>query len=63
MERADGEAVPKKVGTSTLTGVSETALQTLNGRAAQARHPHPIIDDAMAVQLADSIAYDFDKFG
>jgi O-methyltransferase involved in polyketide biosynthesis len=63
VEHADDEKVPKRVGISTLTGVSETALLTLNGRATQARHPHPIIDDAMAVQLADSIAYDFDKFG
>ncbi|MCG7610959.1 class I SAM-dependent methyltransferase [Mycobacterium sp. CnD-18-1] len=46
-----------------LTGVSETALLTLNGRAHQARHPHAIIDDPMAVELADSIAFDFDKFG
>ncbi|MGY1988916.1 class I SAM-dependent methyltransferase [Mycolicibacterium fortuitum] len=63
MEHADDETVPKKAEASALTGISETALLTLNGRATQARHPHPIIDDAMAVQLADSIAYDFAKFG
>lgn len=63
MEHADGEKVPETAAASALTGVSETALLTLNGRATQARHPHPIIDDAMAVQLADSIAYDFAKFG
>ncbi|WP_082940048.1 class I SAM-dependent methyltransferase [Mycolicibacterium peregrinum] len=63
MEHADDEKVPKKAEASALTGVSETALLTLNGRATQARHPRPIIDDAMAVQLADSIAYDFAKFG
>lgn len=63
VEHADGEKVSKKAGASALTGVSETALLTLNGRATQARHPHPIIGDAMAVQLADSLAYDFAKFG
>lgn len=63
MEHADGEKVPETAAASALTGVSETALLTLNGRATQARRPHPIIDDAMAVQLADSIAYDFAKFG
>jgi len=48
---------------SLLTGVSETALLTLNGRAYQARHPDAIIDDPMAIQLADAIDCDFDKFG
>ncbi len=46
-----------------LTGVSETALLTLNGRAHQARHPDAIIDDPMAIRLADAIDGDFDKFG
>ncbi|BBW99449.1 methyltransferase [Mycolicibacterium moriokaense] len=46
-----------------LSGVSETALLTLNGRAHQARHPQPIIDDPMAIRLVDSIDFDFDKFG
>ena len=46
-----------------LTGVSETALMTLNGRAHQARRPGAIIDDPMAIRLADAIDYDFDKFG
>ncbi len=48
---------------SMLTGVSETALLTLNGRAFQARHPQAIIEDPMAIRLADSIDFDFDKFG
>lgn len=48
---------------SALTGVSETALLTLNGRAHQARHPDAIIDDAMAIALVDAIDFDFDKFG
>ena len=47
----------------TLTGVSETALLTLNARAREARRPDRIIDDPMAVQLADSIDFDFAKFG
>ena len=46
-----------------LTGVSETALLTLYGRAHQAAHPDPIIDDPMAVQLVGSIDFDFEKFG
>lgn len=46
-----------------LTGVAETALMTLNGRAHQARRPDAIIDDPMAIRLAEAIDYDFDKFG
>lgn len=46
-----------------LTGISETALLTLNGRAHQARHPNAIIDDPMAIRLVDAIDFDFDKFG
>lgn len=52
-----------RVDAGALTGVSETALLTLNGRAHQARHPQAIIDDPLAVELADSIDFDFDKFG
>src|SRR5690348_1852202 len=47
----------------TLTGVSETALLTLKGRAAEARRRDPVIDDPMAVALADAIDFDFAKFG
>lgn len=47
----------------TLTGVSETALLTLNARATEARRPDRIINDPMAVRLADSIDFDFAKFG
>jgi O-methyltransferase involved in polyketide biosynthesis len=47
----------------TLSGVSETALLTLNARAREARRPDPIIDDPMAVALVDSIDFDFAKFG
>src|SRR6478672_13948020 len=52
-----------KSDATALTGVSETALMTLNGRAHQARRQDAIIDDPMAIQLADAIDYDFDKFG
>jgi O-methyltransferase involved in polyketide biosynthesis len=46
-----------------LVGVSETALLTLNARASEARRPDAIIDDPMAITLADSIDFDFAKFG
>ncbi len=46
-----------------LTGVSETALLTLQVRAQEARRPDSIIDDPMAVQLVDAIEFDFAKFG
>jgi len=56
-------AANDKTDASILTGVSETALLTLNGRAHQARRPDAIIDDPMAIRLADAIDCDFDKFG
>jgi O-methyltransferase involved in polyketide biosynthesis len=46
-----------------LVGVSETALLTLNARACEARRPDAVIDDPMAITLADSIDFDFAKFG
>jgi O-methyltransferase involved in polyketide biosynthesis len=46
-----------------LTGVSETALLTLQVRAHEARRPDAIIDDPMATQLVDAIEFDFAKFG
>ncbi len=46
-----------------LTGVSETALLTLQVRAQEARRPDSIIDDPIAIQLVDAIAFDFAKFG
>lgn len=52
-----------KTDASNLTGVSETALLTLNARAHQARHPKAVIDDPMAIHLVDAIDVDFDKFG
>ncbi|WP_156688798.1 class I SAM-dependent methyltransferase [Mycobacterium sp. Marseille-P9652] len=51
------------VDASQLTGVSETALLTLYGRAHQAGHADPIIDDPMAIHLVDAIDFDFEKFG
>ncbi|CAJ1495133.1 class I SAM-dependent methyltransferase [[Mycobacterium] kokjensenii] len=47
----------------TLTGVSETALLTLNARAVEARRSDGILEDPLAITLADSIDYDFSKFG
>jgi O-methyltransferase involved in polyketide biosynthesis len=52
-----------RVDTRLLTGVSETALMTLYGRAYQAGHRDPIIDDPMAIKLVESIDFDFKKFG
>ncbi|OBF53116.1 methyltransferase [Mycobacterium sp. 852002-53434_SCH5985345] len=53
----------QKVDATLLTGVSETALLTLYGRAYQAGRPDPIIDDPMAVRLVESFDFDFEKFG
>jgi O-methyltransferase involved in polyketide biosynthesis len=58
-----GDTEDRKAGGVALSGVSETALLTLNGRAYQARHPNAIIDDPMAIRLVDAIDFDFDKFG
>jgi O-methyltransferase involved in polyketide biosynthesis len=52
-----------KADGTVLTGVSETALLTLQVRAHEARRPDSIIDDPMAIQLVDSIDFDFAKFG
>jgi O-methyltransferase involved in polyketide biosynthesis len=52
-----------KADGTVLTGVSETALMTLQVRASEARRPDSIIDDPTAILLADSIDYDFAKFG
>jgi O-methyltransferase involved in polyketide biosynthesis len=46
-----------------LTGVSETALLTLQVRAHEARRSDSIIEDPMAIHLVDSIEFDFAKFG
>ena len=53
---------PEKVD-AVLTGVSETALLTLQVRANEARRPDSIIDDPRAIELVDAIEFDFAKFG
>jgi O-methyltransferase involved in polyketide biosynthesis len=52
-----------KVDGTVLTGVSETALLTLQVRANEARRPDSIIDDPMAIRLVDSIDFEWAKFG
>ncbi len=52
-----------KADGAVLTGVSETALLTLQVRANEARRPDAIIDDPMAIQLADAIDFEWAKFG
>lgn len=52
-----------RIEAAALTGVSETALMTLNGRAHQAGLPDAIISDPMAIKLRNSIDVDYDKFG
>jgi O-methyltransferase involved in polyketide biosynthesis len=54
---------PESKVDAVLSGVSETALLTLQVRASEARRPDAIIDDPMAVTLVDKIDYDFAKFG
>lgn len=63
MSDAQDWTADSKAGDIALTGVSETGLLTLNGRAHQARQPNAIIDDPMAIRLVDAIDFDFDKFG
>ncbi|MFI5510693.1 class I SAM-dependent methyltransferase [Mycobacterium sp. NPDC051804] len=52
-----------KADGAVLTGVSETALLTLQVRANEARRPDSLIDDPMAIRLVDSIDFDWAKFG
>lgn len=53
----------KRVDANQLSGVSETALATLNSRAYQAGLPDPLIHDPVAAKLVDAIDFDFGKFG
>jgi len=57
----------RQAGSAALSGVSETALMTLNGRAQQAGLPDAIIDDPMAIRLRDAFTttygVDYTKFG
>lgn len=57
------EPAHEKIDAALLTGASETALLTLNGRAYQAGLADAIIDDPMAIKLVASIDFDFAKFG
>ncbi len=57
------QRIKGKVDGRPLTGVSETALLTLYGRAHHAGRPNPIINDPMAIKLVESIDFDFEKFG
>ena len=52
-----------RVNARDLSGVSETALLTLNGRAHQASLPDAILHDPMAIKLRDCFDVDFDRFG
>jgi O-methyltransferase involved in polyketide biosynthesis len=52
-----------KADGAVLTGVSETALMTLQVRANEARRPDSILDDPMAIRLVDSIDFEWAKFG
>lgn len=44
-----------------LTGVPETMLWTLHNRASEAKRPDRILSDPHAVQIYDSLEYDFTK--
>lgn len=59
----DADGVAPKVAASQLSGVSETALATLNSRAYQASLPDPVIYDPVAAKLVEAIDFDFGKFG
>lgn len=52
-----------RVSARDLSGVSETALLTLNGRAHQASLPDAILHDPMAIALRSRFDVDFDRFG
>ena len=60
--RVSSEPIANADG-AVLTGVSETALLTLQVRANEARRADSIIDDPMAIQLVDSIDFEWAKFG
>jgi len=58
-----GDAAQQRANANQLSGVSETALATLNSRAYQAGLPDPLIHDPVAAKLVDAIDFDFGKFG
>lgn len=47
--------------TATFTGVRETALLTLYGKAIDARSTHPVLGDPTTLALIDLIDYDFGR--
>ncbi len=57
------EPANNRADANQLSGVSETALATLNSRAFQAGLPDPLIHDPVAAKLVDAIDFDFGKFG
>lgn len=60
--RVRSEAVPV-IDARHLDGVSETALLTLYQRAAEAQRPDGVIEDPWAIELRNSLDYDFADFG
>uniref|UniRef100_A0A7C3KKK4 Class I SAM-dependent methyltransferase n=1 Tax=Oscillatoriales cyanobacterium SpSt-418 TaxID=2282169 RepID=A0A7C3KKK4_9CYAN len=48
--------------TAELTGVTETLLITLYARAIETQRPDPILSDRKAVEIAESLDYDFSKY-
>jgi len=54
-------SMTEKLVVSNLSGVPETMLWPLYGRAAEARRPDSRLHDPRAVIIADSIDYDFER--
>lgn len=50
-----------KISVAGLTDAQETLLLPLWARAMEHRNAHPIVQDSFAVQLVDTIDYDFEK--
>ncbi|MFT3898879.1 MAG: class I SAM-dependent methyltransferase [Gordonia sp. (in: high G+C Gram-positive bacteria)] len=48
---------------NSLQGVSATTLWTLRNRAVEAARPDGVLHDPLAVELYETIDYDYDKFG
>ncbi|BAU40254.1 class I SAM-dependent methyltransferase [Leptolyngbya sp. O-77] len=48
--------------TDQLTGVAETLMITLYARAIETQRPEPILSDRKAVEIAESLDYDFSKY-
>jgi O-methyltransferase involved in polyketide biosynthesis len=48
--------------TNQLTGVAETLMITLYARASETQRPKPILSDCQAVEIAESLDYDFSKY-